>query len=450
MASVARAHKLLQAMLLALVVALAGWLATPPTAAAQDIGQDALNYLETFAFKDSLHTWDDAKLFGAEMVSERTREGFLPQGIMVPGGHLLLPSVGLATTYDDNIYLAPHGLQEGDLRYDVTPRIAFVSDLPRHMINVDLQGRFAGFASHPDLNYEDGSARLDWRLDIDAADVIGGTASSNYGHEDRFYVASPLNAAGPIPIWINRAAINYAHDAGRMALATGLDWERTSFYDIHAYDGSLIDEQKGDSTLIDGWALLRYRMSPGYSAFLAGKAGHTTYVNDRSRDGDNTSYRGETGLTWEASPLLKVTVAGGYDYFDYDNPAVVDVGAVAFRGEITWLPTTQLTLRLEGRHNLSQTVLDPLLGFQGDVVSLHADYDVWHNVVLHGDASFEQDAFLGSPRVDQLWSAGASLDYLMNPNVLFTFAYEHRTRESNDDSYDFDDNRFMAKVTLSE
>ncbi len=423
-------------------------LCTATPAAAQEIGQDALGYLGTFAFADSLKTWDQAKEFGAESVLDHTRDGFLPVGVRLPGGHLFFPSVQVKTEFDDNIFRSPDKV--GDLRTTLSANAELQSNLPRHMVKLTIGGDRVDFKDHQNLSFTNGTARADWRLDLNAANSIGGSFQTGLSHDDNFLPAAPDVVSSAVPVWSSRAAIGYMHDAGRTALAVGADFQRTYVYDTPTYGGGIADESKGDNDDLGVFALAIYRFSPGYQAFVAGRIDHRTALHERAAYSNNDNYRVETGLVYEVNPLLKFNVMAGYNYVKHDSDLQYNFGTTIFKAGLQWLPTRRLTVSLNASRQLEQTLKAPEFGQLSEIVQARLQYDIYHNIIGRADASVERDQFIGSTRIDNVWSAGVALDYLFNENLVLTLGYEHRERASNDFQYSFDDNRIMATLKLSQ
>ena len=432
-------------------VAAAASLAAVLTAApahAQEIGQDALSYLGTFALGDSLGTWDQAKEFDAETVLDHTREGFRPHGVRFGAENVVYPSVTAKTIYDDNIFLDP--VKVGDLRSSLAGDVEYKSNLPRHMFKVRLNAETVKFRDHPNLDFTDASFRTDGRIDIDAADTIGASFQTQLGHDDNFLPIDKDNAAAAIPIWTTKGALGYMHDAGRSALAAGVDYQRSYLTDVQTYGGGTADEAAGDNDIAGTFALFSYRWSPGYRAFAAARIDREMLLHDRSKYGNNNSYRAEAGVVYELDPLLQFTLYGGYQFIKFDDNAQYDIGAATFRGGLQWLPTRRMTIHLDAAREMRRTVTGPTFGELVDSVHGRLEYDIYHNITGGLDFTAQQSQFIGGTRLDKQWSAAASLDYLFNENLALTLSYEHKERTSNQAEFDFSDNRYMARLKLSE
>ena len=92
-------------------------------------------------------------------------------------------------------------------------------------------------------------------------------------------------------------------------------------------------------------------------------------------------------------------------------------------------------------------------GFDGTAsvqtgLSLRADYEIYHNLLLNAGLSIREDKTLGVDSRELTYGFGVGLEYYLNKNWLFTFNYEHEVRESTSDSRDMDRNRFRVGAKL--
>ena len=422
--------------------------AMPPAVRAQSIGQEALGYLSTFAFGKSLETWDQVKNFSAETVLDHNREGFRPSGMKLPGGHVLMPTLTGRMIFDDNIYREADKV--GDLRTQVIGRTVLQTNLPRHALKIELDAMQDSFAVHDNLNSFNGGGRLDFRVDVTAADSIGASFESHLGHHEDFDSPGVDVPATPVPAVVTRGSAGYLHDAGRAYLALGGDFRREQIYDVRTFGGAMTDVSLASNDATGAFAFLGYRFSPGYRAFLAARGERFTYHQPSTDYGDHNTYLAETGLVFELNPLLQFTVYGGYEMVRFDETWRPNFGTTIFRGSLQWLPTRRMTIKLEAGQKLQEASSKYAYGALLQDATAHLEYDIYHNLTGILDLDVRNIALIGNSRQDFEWKAGGSLEYLVNENLALTLGYEHVTRVSNETKFNFDDNRFMATLRLSQ
>ncbi|MEZ5773194.1 MAG: outer membrane beta-barrel protein [Hyphomicrobiaceae bacterium] len=415
----------------------------PGPAAAMD---DDSSGLTTLARRDAMDDWMKRKVYGVSTVDERTRAEIANLGLKV-GPYVVLPSVTASTVYDDNLYDSPDG-EVGDFRYEVAPTLMLKSDLPRGALDFMAGGRFVRFQDHEEENFADAFASLTWSLDIDHANAIGGEIGSRYTHEERYSPESPAEAREPVPSWVNEISLRFIHDAGRLALSGGVDAADVDFYDVEAFDGSIIDQDFRDNRRFGGFLRFDYRFSPGYEAFVSARIDHRDYDGGDGPGHTEMSYVGRAGINFELTPVLWMGLAGGYALTDSDASGSSTVGSTVGEASLKWLPSEVVTVTLTASRSLAETtyVNAPAIREQG--LDLTIDYEIMHNLTAKLSLGYEEADFLETTRMDEIIRGRIGLDYTLNDNAVFTLSYEHRERDSSLDAYDADDNRYMAGVTL--
>lgn len=420
--------------------------ALAPAAAADDFGGDTGRNMSTYAYGDGLREWDDAKFYGAERVPDRDRSEFHPDGIEA-GTYLIMPSLESAIVYDDNIFQSKDE-RVGDMRYELAPELVMHSRMPRHMLDFMLGGRIVRFQDNEDQSYEDGYANVDWRIDIDAGDMVGGSLLTVYDHEDRLSPETPLGAAETVPVWSNRAKIAYKHDLGRLSLTLGADAASVDYMDVSTFGGTTLDQDYRDFTSYGSYLRLGYRLSPGVTTFAAIRADRQDYLRHTDDERDSLLYRGRAGFNFEITPLLRVALSGGYGYKEYDRADLDSFGSMLYEGSLEWLPSPLLTLQLSVGQELAETTEVGSSGRLDTRIKLKADYELMRNLVLSADLEYVDSEFEGTPRSDGVFRGRLAAEYLYSKNLMFTFAYEHQERDSTDDRFDLDDNRYTVGATV--
>ena len=418
-------------------------LASPAAAQRPDFSQQ--RYTSTLAQIENADGWYDEKNFSAAAAGARAKKYFTPDGIDL-GNYLLYLTVGAGTTYDDNIYLTPKG-EVADFRTEATASMAFMSRLPRHLLDVYLDGRYVSFAENEENNYLDGGAAAEWRLDIDHGHALGGRLASTYEHEDRLGVESPLEAREPVPVLNNEAEVVFTRDQGRLGATFGLDAADHDYSDVEAFDGSTIDQDFRDMTSYGAYLGLNYRFSPGYKLLTRLRAGRETYDDPGSARRDATVYDAKAGLAFEISPLWRAFVTAGYGFVDYDDQIQESAGAFVYDGQLQWLATPLLTVTATAGQSVSTTSFATSGVLVETRAELKAEYEAMRNLMLSASVRYEQDD-VGGERTDDTYAAKIGAEYTINKNLLFTMGYEHLERFSSDPDFEFDDNRYTAALKV--
>lgn len=401
---------------------------------------------ETVASRDRLKYYDNIKKYGAERVSDRDRAEFEPIGIRA-GNYLVFPSLGTTVVYDNNIF-ASNANKQADFRSELTPKIYFKSQLPRHVLDLSVGGKIVNHLDHQDQDYIDGYANLKGALHFDAAHTLSADVLTALEHEERQDVSASHLAAEPVPIWHNRASVGITRDVGRLYGTLSATRESWEFSDVKSLLGGTLAQSYRDTEIYSGQIKGGYRISPGYE--LIGRARVLRQLNDGdgkiSRTGNG--YEVLAGLAVESSPLLRWRILGGWGMREFDQADLANVQSLLAEGQVQWLVTQRLTFYA----NLARSISDQLSADGGGLVETKLDarleYELWHNLVLTLGGAAAIDQFQGASRTDHVYSGRLGVEYWANKNWLFTFTYEHQIRESTDPAFDMTRDRVSVGAKL--
>jgi hypothetical protein len=390
--------------------------------------------------------WQSEKRFGAETVAGHNRNFANPDEIRV-GNYIIAPEVGAAVVYNDNIFSSD--LEKvGDFRSEITPSVRFISQLPRHVLDLSLDGKIVNYAEHPDQDYANARAKLDGALHFDSAHTISASILSSLSHEERNSPSYPFAARDPVEVLHNKAAVGITRDVGRLYGTITASAESWNFSDNVTLDGRPLDLTPRDTQLYSTTLRVGYRVSPGYE--IVGKVRGLKNVNkgDGTTDYDALGYEALAGVAFQSNPLLRWRILGGFGVRDYEKAGMASLTTSLMEAEVEWLPTQRLTIYATLSRKLNDIGGPDGSSLLQTGLDLRADYEVYHNLLLNVGANIRQDSSdsLGKPEL--VYGGRIGLDYYLNKNWLFTFSYEHDVRESDSDSREMHRNRFMLGAKL--
>lgn len=408
-------------------------------------GTDGL-VTETIASRERLKDYDNIKIYGAERVSERDRAYTKPDGLRA-GNYTIFPSVGAAVVFDDNIFRSNLD-RVSDWRSEITPSLKFQSQLPRHVLDMSLDGKIVNYLEHTSQDYANVRAKLDGALHFDHAHTLSASILSGLEHEELGEITTPLAAAEPIPVFHNRASVGITRDVGRLYGTLMATFERWDYADVRAINGDILDQDYRNTNQFSTALRFGYRFSPGYE--LVGKIRALRDLNRGNDlyDRDAYGYELMAGLAFESSPLLRWRLLAGYGFRDFEQNDIEDISTGLLEAQVQWLPTEYMTFTGIATRQIiaADTVQDAgristrLLG--------RLDYEIWHNVVMNLSMEYSNDEFIGTRRSDTTLSGRIGLDYHMNKNWLLSLGYEHAVRDSTESIYDMSRNRFTVGAKL--
>jgi hypothetical protein len=395
---------------------------------------------DTIASRDRMPLWNSVRGSGGD--SSVTR----PDGIRM-GSFVVSPEAGAIVTFDDNVFA--HDIdKQSDWRTDTGGSVTFKSDLPRHQLDFSLDGKIVNYENHTGLNYANLRANVQGALHFDSAHTLSASILSALEHEERTDPTYPLTAAGPVGLFHNRAAVGITRDVGRLYGTIAATAESWNYGDVHAINGSLLDRDARDTIAYSTQLRTGYRISPGFDFVTKLRGYRLENAGTPNLDRDAWGFEAMAGLAFETDPLLRWHILGGYGTRDFDMAGLSNFSSTLLEADVQWLPTQKLTIYA----SVSQQILEETDGASSAIVELggqvHAEYEIYHNLVLTGGLEVRQDDFKGTSRSDLLYSARTGLEYFFTKNWLFTFGYEHQVRDSSEDANDMHRNRFMFGAKL--
>ena len=417
-----------------------------PGAMALDLNSESGLITETVASRDRLKFYDNIKKYGAEAISERDRKFALPDGVRA-GNFIVFPWIEEALAYDDNIFGTATDKQQ-DWRSELRAAVNVQSQLPRHVLDFNLGAKMVSYLDHSDQDYVNGTAGLRGALHIDHANTVAIAILSELDHEERHEVTAPRSAGEPVPVFRNRATVGVTHDAGRLYGTVSFTAENQNFSDINAIDGSRLDQDTRDQTVLSGQVRAGYRFSPGYEVIGKLRALRSSNAGDGTANRDANGYEALAGVAWETNPLLKWELLGGMGWRDYDRADLATLQTGLLEADVRWLPTQRLSL-----YGTAKYIIDDSIGAQdGGRISheglVRGEYEIFHDLVATAGAGLTQTDFLGATRTDLTLEANAGLQYFYTKNTLFTLDYTYENRQSNDNQFDLNRNvvRFGGRL----
>ncbi len=419
--------------------------AYPPAHALDLDGTDGL-LTATVASRERLRDYDNIKKYGAERVGDRDRKYAMPDGIRA-GNYFVFPALGANVVFDDNIFRSDLN-KHSDIRTELTPSVKLQSSLPRHQLDLSLDGKIVNYLDHTDQDYANVRAKLDGALHFDHAHTLSASLITSMEHEELGELNTALTAAAPIAVFHNRASVGITRDVGRLygtLMATAEHWD---YDDVRSKGGAMLDQDARDTTEIAAALRLGYRFSPGYELVAKLRALRDENRGDGTSDRDGDGFEAMAGLAFETNPLLRWRLLAGYGVRRFDELGTADVGTSLVEGQLQWLPTQYMTFTGSAtRQIIAADAIDDA-GRVETRLTGRLDYEIWHNIVLNVGLEYKAAEFVGVFRNDETISGRVGLDYYANKNWLFTIGYEHAIRESTEDAFDMTRNRISLGAKL--
>ena len=122
----------------------------------------------------------------------------------------------------------------------------------------------------------------------------------------------------------------------------------------------------------------------------------------------------------------------GYLTQSFQSSSLSSVSTPDAGGRLVWNVTRLTTLNFNGVRTFQTTnpTIGTGAGYLQSLVTASADHELRHNLLLNAYAGYENDSYQGISRNDNVFSAGASIKYLLNRNLYLAGSYGYLQRTS--------------------
>jgi len=387
-------------------------------------------------------------------VAERPRPEYDPVGYRL-GGLFFYPKLTAGLRYDSNVFASGANPRsdwalllspELTIRYGMLPS-AYQQNPSRFSYEINLNADIYQFRNLTSENRVDARGRLRTHWEIAQDLHLDTTFEAARKHVERYESSSPRNASEPVPYTDLRGEATLTKTIGSFGVAFNGAVRNLAYENVTAFDGTLLDQSGRDGTIYSTYIKPFYEFSPGYRAFVRMAANTRNYEAAGIQDRDSQGYDIRAGLDFAVTPLLFGSAEVGYLSQTYENPLIPKVDGLSFKGELTWLATALLTIKVEAERSIAETVTPDFDARLDTAFGVRADYEFLRNVILFGGVRWKNEDFIGTSRNDDVMKASAGVEYLMNRHLSTGVRYDFISRDSTIPVYTFDKHVVMFNVT---
>ncbi len=371
-------------------------------------------------------------------VPARARPGYDPVGARA-GSFFFYPFIVESVLYDDNVFATKTNEQD-DLVITTSPNLLILSDWGRHRLDFKFgvtDYRYMDFSSE---NHTDLYGQSDWQFDITRDFNIAGSLGAAQLTEARGQADAPTAAAEPTTFRKYDVSLSLNKRFNRFTLQVGGAVQNLDYDDVDAIGGGTIDQDARDGTVYTAIVRTAYEFSPGYHIFGLVEGNQRDFGLEATDDRDSKGIEGRAGLEFEITHLIKGEISAGYFMQDYERAGFDDVSGFAFKGGVLWNPTQLMTVHLSGERRVSETSVAGASGHTDTLLTSKIDYEIMRNLIGSPFINYTIEDYDGVVREDKTLKAGISMELLINRYLRASAFYAYTTKDSNDDTFDYDKN----------
>lgn len=321
-----------------------------------------------------------------------------------------------------------------------------------------MRGSYSVGASS-ELSYAlDGNARVDsltlngsadYRFDaLTSAGLKGSFTLSQDDPSDPGYASNV--AIAPL-VLSGQADGNVKRDLGAFEAELRANAGRTVFGETTYDDASTSSNDYQNTTVAGVGGRFGYRLTPGLTAFVDGKANYEAY--DEASPSllvklDNVTYEGRAGLNFKALTVLELEGSLGLGYRDFADGTLPDFTTVLYDGKAIFRPDETLTLT--GTFSTALSSPGTTSGATAKVTyaaSGEAAYQVNPWLRLRGSAGWSEAHYQGIATDEYKWNLGLGANYLLNEYMDATADYTFSRSTTTPDPAE-DEQRLMLGLNI--
>lgn len=373
-----------------------------------------------------------------ETILDRPRPEYDARGLRY-NSFFLYPRITADEVLNSNIFATEHNTKS-DFITVISPTLALRSNWSNHQLNFDAGASVGTYARSSTENYGDYFIGTNGRFDFSRNLAGLGALKYEHLHEERDSVDAPTTSKNPVEYDQYTASFGLTQHDLRIGYTAGIDFLRDEYQDTAFASGAPIIESVRNLNDYMPRGQLTYTFAPRYQAFIRGNGDFRRYDHfDPGVGGkrDSNGFRADVGGRFDLTGVTYVEAAIGYLDQEYDSPALSSIKGVDASAKVAW-NVTQLTSiafnALRTAQDANTTALastgSPLNspGYLKTVVGVTIDHELLRNVILHGEADYENDDYMGLDRTDDRFDVGGGARYMLNNNVFFggSFTYTNR------------------------
>ncbi|NQT81568.1 outer membrane beta-barrel protein [bacterium] len=350
------------------------------------------------------------------------------------------PRIGVEATYDDNVFLLGE-TKEDDVLFKITPGVELDFSREGKSAHLNYLAEIGRYADQSDFNYENHSvdAGVDLQFPSGLMFSVGDLFSKT---NDRMtYEWVPL-----VKRKQNLANVRVGYEfTDRLSFVLGYD-NMILDYDDAKYSVYDRDENIGEATIF-------YRIFNKISLLGEFKYRAIDYDQETVRnDADGVS--AQLGITGQLTPKLVALVKGGWSERDYDGP-MEDWDGGVFSVDLVHHCTETLLVTLGGSRRAVESTYSTNNYFTTTEVRAGLEKALAPKISLgvsgfYANSDYPEGTLHEggiSERDDDIWGAVVALRYSIQHWLTTSLSYTHEERDSNQDRFDYEDNRVSLGVS---
>ena len=362
------------------------------------------------------------------------------------GGFRLFPTLGLASTYDDNVYFSQTATT-GDYFFTESPQAKLQSNWNVDELDVYAGANLYQYATRSSQNRTDWDVGGDGRLDIFQGVDLSGNGSYTVGHLANSSPDQPTTAKTPSEFSTTAANAVLAYHPYHFGFSVGGTFNRFVYDPTLLVNGSTVSNVDRNEDQYVIFAKGSYEFSPGYAVFLQANDNDVNYDLPVGRN--SHGYTVNAGVDLLVTDLIKGEVFAGYIEQHYLAP-FINISGLNYGARVDWSPTPLWAFHVTASRGLNGTIVARASTEDDQSVQLSVDFLAATDITITGYVGYMDANFRGSTLDDTYYTAGLKGTYALNRwmSAYLSDGFQHRIASIA--GQNFDDNLVTLGLRFQE
>ncbi|MGE0151809.1 MAG: outer membrane beta-barrel protein [Reyranellaceae bacterium] len=363
------------------------------------------------------------------------------------GGLRMSPGLEVGAEYDDNIYRTKSNKKD-DLVLRARPSVTISTD-DWFPVNASISafGEIGRYVQYSGENYEEfgTAASMSWDLHEEWAFDVNGSVLRDL---QRRGLDVDNTSDRPTIVWEYEAGAGIRYQGDPFAFRFSPTYRRYDFLDS---GGQNNDDRDRQEYLLD--FRFAYKVGANTTLFVDPSYIWVRYddpVDDFGFNQDSQGYEVRVGVGYDVSTLIYIEAGVGYFHRNYRDSRLGSENGLSALGRFYWNPTETLSFEGEVTRGISESDATQTGGSSGGAVAtgakLRAGWAVADNIVLDTGIGYYRYNYNDQDRTDNFYLFDVGARWYLNEYLYTTVRYAHEWRNSNVNSLDYHDNRFILTI----
>lgn len=376
-------------------------------------------------------------------------------------GFSFLPSLGVQTVYNSNIYAARDGEKSGFIAR-VMPGLDWTKKYDGHDFGGSLSANIERFATEKTENKEEFSARIGASLNANSRWSFPFSFLFDRASRDRIDPLRHDATEKPENIDTATAGAGIVRHFNRLTVSLNGQYSQKSYEDgISRATGAPVLFSRQDSAAAGGFLGLEYALlrgnsstaSPEHALYLnlshlekEYETGHILLPDGSYLKGDSHNQSVMMGFKTSYKGLLYAKIGVGALRQDFVNDPLGDTINTDYEAELAYNMTPKATWRFKAMREMDEDS-DFIRGYLRSAYMLGLDYEIYHNLFWHNALEYQTYRFEDNETGDRYdYALRSDLQYFLSAGLHTGLEVQYKTRKSEDASSEFD--RFIMMLKL--